>query len=155
MKDLTKNIVEALNEIGVEKIQAAGSIENVIQQLQAYGVEASPAEVQAVLQEIVKMADTKQELDVETMENVAGGIAPAALIPLIPTVIDGITTVVKKIKGDPKKPEKQTGAPTTTTAPTTAPQGPSVTQNFTENQKFSNQVNVNGSNNVGDLDFTA
>ena len=149
MKEFTKEIIEVLSQMGIEKIKEAGSVEALVAMIKEQGVEAEPEEVMAAMHELLQQADDKQELDVDAMENVAGGIAPAALIPLIPTVIDGITTVVKKIKGDPKKPESTPAAPATTTAP----QGPTVQQTTTNNTQIVNNNNVNGTNTSNNISF--
>ena len=149
MKEFTKEIIEVLSQMGIEKIKEAGSVEALVAMIKEQGVEAEPEEVMAAMHELLQQADDKQELDVDAMENVAGGIAPAALIPLIPTVIDGITTVVKKIKGDPKKPESTPAAPATTTAP----QGPTVQQTTTNNNQIVNHNNVNGPNTSNNISF--
>jgi hypothetical protein len=149
MKEFTKDIIEVLSQMGIEKIKEAGSVEALVAMIKEQGVEAEPEEVMAAMHELLQQADDKQELDVDAMESVAGGIAPAALIPLIPTVIDGITTVVKKIKGDPKKPESTPAAPATTTAP----QGPAVQQTTTNNNQIVNHNNVNGPNTSNNISF--
>lgn len=149
MKEFTKEIIEVLSQVGIEKIKEAGSVEALAAMIKENGVDAEPDEVMAAMHELLQQADDKQELDVDVMENVAGGFAPAALIPLIPTVIDGITTVVKKIKGDPKKPENKPAAPATTTAP----QGPTVQQTTTNNNQIVNHNNVNGANTSNNISF--
>lgn len=148
MKEFTKEIIEVLSQVGIEKIKEAGSVEALVAMIKEYGVETSPEEVQAALEEIMQAADGRQELNEDSLDSVAGG-NPAALIPLIPTVIDGITTVVKKIKGDPKKPESTPAAPATTTAP----QGPTVQQTTTNNKNMVNNNNVNGANTSNNISF--
>lgn len=151
MKEITKEIIEALNKLGMEKIKAVDSMEEAAQQLKEYGVEASPAEVQAALEEIVQMAEDKQELGEESLDTVAGGNPAAALIPMLaPIVVDGVKTLVKKFKGTPDtlvKPPVQSKP--STSAPTTS--GPQFNQSIKDNQKVLNNVNVHGDNEMGNV----
>lgn len=152
MTEMTKNIIEALSKMGMEKINEAGSVEALAAMIKEYGVEASPEEVQAALEEIMQAADGRQELNEESLDSVAGG-NPAALIPLIPTVIDIGTRVIDKIKGGPKKQETKPAAPTTAPTTTTAPAGPTINQTTTHNTQSVTQNNVNNPNTVGDIKF--
>ena len=149
MKEFTKEIIEVLSQVGIEKIKEAGSVEALVAMIKEHGVKAEPDEVMAAMHELLQQADDKQELDVDVMENVAGGFAPAALIPLIPTGID----VINKLKGDPKKPENKPENKPAAPATTTAPQGPTVQQTTTNNNQIVNHNNVNGPNTSNNISF--
>lgn len=147
MTETTKKIIEALSQMGTEKIKAAESVEALVAELKEYGVEASWEEVQAAMQEVVQAADGRQELNEESLDRVAGG-NPAAVIPLIPYAIDGVKWVIDKVKGGPKKQENKPAAPTTT-----APAGPTINQTSTNNTNVVNQNNVNNTNTVNNVNF--
>jgi len=161
MKEATKNIIEALGQMGTEKIQEAGSLENLTAMVKAQGVEAAPYDVQAALEEIMQLADGKLELDEETMENVAGGFGIGAALSLIPGVISGVKWVYNKITGKQEQQQAPANpAPASPAASDTAPKVPGavqpgivITQTLQNNMKVNNQSNVNSSNQVHDITF--
>lgn len=153
MTAITKNIIEAFGKMGEEKMKAAGSLENLVESLKEYGVEANLEEVQAALEEVMKLSADKQELDEDSLGNVAGGFNPALLLPLVPYVVDGAGKLIDKIKGNPKKPEQKPATPTTAPTTTTAPEGPGVNQTTTNNTNVVNQNNVNKDNITYGINF--
>ena len=130
--EMMKNIIEALNQLGTEKIQEAGSVDALTAAIKGYGVEASPQQVQAALEAVMNAADGRHELDEKALAKVAGGISPAMVVPRIPGVLDGVKWVTDKIKGNLQKQENKTDSPVAAMDH----QGKSITQ--TGNNKTDN-----------------
>ncbi|WP_155266703.1 hypothetical protein [Selenomonas ruminantium] len=97
MTEVMKNIIEALNQLGTEKIQEAGSVDALTAAIKGYGVEASLQQVQAALEAVMNAADGRQELDEKALVKVAGGISPAMVVPRIPGVLDGVKWVTDTV----------------------------------------------------------
>ncbi len=136
MTEITKNIVEALAKMGQEKLEAADSMAAIQSFLKEQGLEVSTEDIKAALEAAASAG--KAEVSEEDLENVAGGIGPAALIPLIPTAIG----LVKKLLPGKDKPAEKPANPA---APAT-PAGPTNNQTNTNDHgvQFSSQ---NGNNN--------
>ena len=113
MTEITKNIAAAMAKIGQEKLEAAGGLAGLQQLLAEQGLQVSTEEIKAAL-EAVAGASAKAELSEESLEDVAGGVGPAAIVPFIPTIID----VTKKlINGGDKDKKDGTPAPAAPAAP--------------------------------------
>ena len=83
MTEMTEKILVALGEIGEEKVQAADTLEKLQHLLEENGVKATQEEIREALAAGADKVAQKRELGEEDLANVAGGIAPAALIPLL------------------------------------------------------------------------
>ncbi|MCR5758004.1 MAG: hypothetical protein K6F95_08875 [Selenomonas sp.] len=161
MKEMTKNIIEGLGKLGAEKIKEADNLEALTAMVREQGVEATSHDVQAALEKIMQMADSKQELDEETMENVAGGFGIGAALSLIPGVISGVKWVYNKLTGKQEQQQAPANpAPASPAASDTVPKVPGavqpgivITQTLQNNMKVNNQSNVNSSNQVHDITF--
>ena len=73
-------------------------IAKVNEELKAQGINATNAQIETAINQVT----AKQELTEDAMENVAGGVGPAAVIPFIPDIVDGVKTIVKKVTGGDK-----------------------------------------------------
>ena len=140
MTEITKNIAAAMAKIGQEKLDAAGGLEGLQQLLAEQGLQVSTEEIKAAL-EAVAGASAKAELSEESLEDVAGGVGPAAIVPFIPTIID----VTKKLINGGDKDKKDGGG-------TPAPAAPGNTQENKNSHsaqqatQTGNNINENGMN---------
>lgn len=83
-------------------------IAKVNEELKAQGINATNAQIETAINQVT----AKQELTEDAMENVAGGVGPAAVIPFIPDIVDGVKTIVKKVTGgDKDKQQPADGQP--------------------------------------------
>ena len=102
-------------------------ISKVNEELKAQGINATEAQIESAVKKVM----SKQELNKDAMENVAGGFNPVALLPYLPTIIK---TAKELIGGGDKNEDNKDG-------------GSQITKTQTNQNEKSNQlVNVEGSN---------
>ena len=99
MSEITKNIIETLSRMGTEKIQEAGSVKALATLIKEYGVEASPEQVLAAIETVMRAVSGRKELDEAALAKVAGGLSSAVAVPLVPGIVDEVKWVAAKIKG--------------------------------------------------------
>ena len=77
-------------------------IAKVSEELKAQGINATPEQIESAISKVA----SKQELGADALDNVAGGFAPAAILPFIPTIIDTVKKILPGGGGDNKSDDK-------------------------------------------------